>query len=301
MEPQTPSGRTSRTWWRALRDAAKRVREHDLTDYAAALTYYSVLSLFPFLIVLVSLLGMLDSEESIEHLLAIVDELGSATAADTVEPAIEGVVRTSGGAAGVGLVLGILVGLWTASGYVGAFIRASNRIHEVAETRPFLRLRPLQLAITLALVALIAVVLIVVVLSGPLARAIADELGIGAAAQDAYLIARWPLLAAVVVALLTVLYRFSPATGPLSLRSVLPGSLLATALWLLGSAAFNLYVSSFGSYASTYGSLAGVIVFLIWLWISNLAVVLGAQFGRELERPAAACQDRGGGADQPPR
>lgn len=289
MEPVAkPSRLGPRGWWAALRAAVRGFRDRELSDNAAALTYYSVLSLFPFLIVVVSLLGMLGSDESIERLLRIVDELGSASAADTVEPAIEGIVRTSGGAAGAGLVVGIVVGLWTASAYVGAFIRTSNWIHGTTEDRSFWKLRPLQLLITLALVALIVVVLIVVVLSGPLARAIADELGIGQAAQEAYSIARWPLLCAVVVALLTLLYRFAPDVERGKLRWILPGSLLATALWALGSAGFNLYVSNFASYSSTYGSLAGVIVFLVWLWISNIAVVLGAQFAAELERSATS-------------
>jgi membrane protein len=266
-------------------------RDRELTDDAAALTYYSVLSLFPFLIVLVSLLGMLGSDESIDRLLRIVDELGSASSVDTVKPAIEGIVRTSDGTAGAGLLLGIVVGLWTASGYVGAFIRTSNRIHGVTEERPFWKLRPRQLLITLALMSLIAVVLIVVVLSGPLAQAIGDELGVGETAQELYSVVRWPLLAAVVVGLITLLYRFSPDVERPRLRWILPGSLLATALWLLGSAAFNLYVSNFASYSSTHGSLAGVIVFLIWLWITNIAVVLGAQLSRELERMTTAASD----------
>jgi membrane protein len=278
-------------WWEALRAAVGAFRDRELTDNAAALTYYSVLSLFPFLIVLVSLLGMLGSDESIDRLLRIVDDLGAASSVDTVEPAIEGIVRTSGGTAGIGLVLGILVGLWTASGYVGAFIRTSNWIHGVTEDRPFWKLRPLQLLITLTLVSLIAVVLIVVVLSGPLAQAIGDELGVGETAQEVYSVARWPLLAAVVVGLITLLYRFSPDVGRRRLRWILPGSLLATILWLLGSAGFNLYVSNFGSYSSTYGSLAGVIVFLIWLWITNIAVVFGAQLSYELERMATAESD----------
>ena len=285
MEPVAkPTDLGPRAWWGSLLAAVRAFRERDLADRAAALTYYSVLSLFPFLIVLVSLLGMLGSDESIDRLLQITAELGSASSADTVEPAIEGIVRTSGRAAGAGLVLGILIGLWTASGYVGAFIRTSNSIHHVAETRPFRELRPLQLLITLAHVSLIAVVLLVVVLSGPIAEAIADELGVGETAQAAYAVTRWPLLAAVVVAMLTLLYRFSPDVERVAVRRVLPGSVLATLVWLLGSAGFNLYVSNFGSYSSTYGSLAGAIVFLIWLWITNIAVVLGAQVAYEFER-----------------
>jgi membrane protein len=282
-----PADLTARAWWQALRDAVKSFREGDLTDNAAALTYYSVLSLFPFLIALVSLLGLLGSEGSIDGLLRITDQLGSGSAVDTVEPVLEDIVRGSG-EAGIGLVLGIAVGLWTASGYLGAFIRASNEIYGVEEDRPFWKLRPFQLLITLAIIAIIALVLIALFLTGPLAEAIADELGIGDPAQTAFALAKWPLLFVVVVAVIGLLYRFSANIEHQGMRWVLPGSLLATVLWLAGSFGFSLYVANFGSYGNTYGSLAGVIVFLVWLWITNIAVVLGAQFACELERTATA-------------
>lgn len=284
---KSPGDLTARAWWHALRDAAKRFRERNLTDNAAALTYYSVLSLFPFLIVLVSLLGVLGSEESIDGLLRIIDELGSGSAVDTVAPAVENIVRSSAGA-GLALVLGIAVGLWTASAYIGAFIRASNEIYGVEEDRPFWKLRPFQILITFVITLILALVLIVLVLTGPLAEAIGDELGVGDAARTAFAIAKWPFLFLIVAAVIGLLYRFSPNIDHQGLRWVLPGSALATVLWLVASAGFSLYVANFGSYGNTYGSLAGVIVFLVWLWITNVAVVFGAQFACELERTGAA-------------
>jgi membrane protein len=283
-----PTDLTPRAWWHALRDAAKRFRELDLTDAAATLTYYAVLSVFPFLIVLVSLLRLLGTEQSTDGMLRIADELGSGTGADTVvRPVVEDIAGGSG-AAGWALVLGIAVGLWTASGYVGAFIRISNRIYGTDEDRPFWQLRPLQILITFVISIVIALVMTALFLTGPLAEAIANEVGLGDTARTTFGIARWPFLFAVVAFVIGLLYRFAPNVEHQGLRWVLPASALATVLWILLSAGFSLYVSNFASYSSTYGSLAGMIVFLIWLWLSNAAVVFGAQFGCELERTAAA-------------
>ncbi len=283
----TPTDLTVRAWWHALRDAVKRFQANELTDGAAALTYYAVLSIFPGLIVLVSLLGVLGDQGTVDGVLEIVDELGSQSAVDAVQEPITDVVEHSS-AAGLALVLGIAGALWSASGYVGAFTRASNRIYGVSEERPFWKLRPLQLLITTAMVLVLALVLLALVLSGPLAEAIGNELGVGDTAQTIFSIGRWPALLVMVIGLIGLLYRFSPDARHEGFRWILPGAALATLLWLIASAGFNLYVSNFGAYANTYGSIAGVIVFLIWLWISNLAILLGAQFAAELERTARA-------------
>jgi len=282
-----PSDLTARAWWHSLRDAVKAFREGDLTDEAAALTYYTVLSIFPGVIVLISLLGVLGDRETVDGLLRIVDDLGPQSAVDAFDGPVEDVVESSG-TAGLALVLGLAAGLFSASGYVGAFIRTSNAIYGVAEERPAWKLRPLQILITLAITLILAVVLVALVISGPLADAIGSELGIGDTALTAFEIAKWPILLLMVIGVIGLLYRFSPDTRHLGIRWILPGSALATALWLVASAAFSVYVANFGSYADTYGSLAGAIVFLIWLWISNIAVILGAQFAYELERTAAA-------------
>lgn len=284
-----PTDLTVRAWWHAFRDAVKRFRDRDLTDNAAALTYYSVLSIFPGLIVLVSLLGVLGDEGTVDSVLAIFDDLGSQSAVDAVDQPIDDIVESSN-TAGVALVLGIAVGLWTASGYVGAFMRTSNEIYGVEEDRPLWKLRPLQLLITLVMTLILAAVLLTIVLTGPLAKAIGTELGVGDAAMTAFGIAKWPVLFLVTVGVIGLLYRLSPNARHEGLRWILPGSLLATVLWLLASATFSLYVANFGSYADTYGSLAGVIVFLVWLWLSNVAIVFGAQFGAELERTGLAAE-----------
>jgi membrane protein len=286
---QGPTDLTVRAWWQALRDAVKAFRARDLTDNAAGLTYYSVLSLFPFLIVLVSLLGVLGTRESIDGLLRIIEDLGSGSAVETLEPPISNIVDNSS-TAGVALVLGIAGGLWSASGYIGAFMRASNEVYGVEEDRPFYKLRPVQLLMTLVMTVIVALVLIALVLTGPLAEAIGSELGIGDTGVTIFSIVKWPLLFAIVVGVIGLLYRFSPNARHAGMRWILPGSLLATVLWLVASAGFSLYVANFGSYSGTYGSLAGVIVFLIWLWLTNVAILFGAQFAAELERTGAAAE-----------
>jgi membrane protein len=282
-----PRDLTARAWWHSLRDAVAAFRTNDLTDEAAALTYYSVLSIFPGLIVLVSLLGLLGDNGTVDGFLRIIDELGPQSAVDAFEEPVNDVVESSA-TAGAALLLGLAGGLFSASGYVGAFIRASNDIYGVTEDRPFWKLRPLQIAITLTITLILAIVLIALVLTGPLADAIGSELGVGDTALTAFDYAKWPVLLLMVIGVIGLLYRFSPDTRHVGIRWILPGSALATAVWLLASIGFSFYVANFGSYGDTYGSLAGIVVFLIWLWISNIAVILGAQFAYELERTAAA-------------
>jgi membrane protein len=284
-----PTDLTVRAWWQALRDAGKGFADRNLTDGAAALTYYSVLSIFPGLIVLVSLLGVLGSEETVDGLIRIVDSLGPESAVDAFEEPIRSAVENSE-TASVALVVGLLAALWSASGYVGAFTRASNVIYSVQEDRPIWKRRPIELLITVVLVIVLTVVLLGLVVGGPLADAIGDELGIGETALQVWSIAKWPLLFGIVVLVLALLYRVAPNARHAGLRWILPGSLLATLLWIAASAGFSSYVSHFGSYSNTYGGLAGVIVFLIWLWLTNVAVLFGAQFAAELERTGRAAE-----------
>ena len=283
----SPFDLTVRAWWHAVRDAAKRFNELELMDRAAALTYYSVLSVFPMMIVLVSLLGLLGTEDTIAGFLRIVDQVGPESAVDAFQEPVEPIVHQSSGA-GLALVLGVAVALFSASSYIGAFIRASNQIYGVDEERPFYLLRPLQLLITLVMVIVLAIVLIALVLTGPLAEAIWDEVGLGDTAQTVWSIAKWPFLFLAVVGVIALLYRVSPNARHAGMRWILPGSLVATLVWIVASAGFAVYVANFGSYSNTYGTLAGVIIFLIWIWLTNLAVLFGAQFAAELERTGAA-------------
>jgi membrane protein len=270
--------------WDTLKRTIEEFRADNLTDWAAALTYYSVLALFPGLVVLVSILGLVGQHpQTTDALLDIVRDVGPASAVDTFRGPIEGVVKSNGGA-GALLGVGLLGAVWSASGYVGAFIRAANAIYEVEEGRPFWTRRPLQIAITVAMVLLLALVAISIVLTGPLARSVGDVIGLGDTAVTVWSIGKWPVIVAVVMVMFAVLYYVAPNVRQPRLRWVTPGGVVAVLAWMLASAGFAFYVANFGSYDKTYGSLGGVVVFLVWLWISNLALLFGAEFDAELER-----------------
>jgi membrane protein len=275
----------SRAWLGVLKRTLASFRDHNLTDWAAALTYYGILSIFPALIVLVAILG-LAGDSATHSVLHNLDQLGPGPAQNIVGDAIR---EISGhrSAAGVALIVGLAAALWSASGYLGAFSRAANAIHGVSEERPFWKLRPLQVAVTLLLLVLVALSAIAVVLSGPLAQEVGKVFGVEGAAVTVWNLAKWPVVIAVVITMVAILYYVAPDVRNPGFRWVTPGGLSAVILWLAASAGFALYVGSFASYNKVYGSLAGVIVFLIWLWISNLAVLLGAELNAELERRRA--------------
>lgn len=267
-----------------LKRTFKAFQEDHVTDLAAALTYYAVLSLFPGLIALVSIVGLFgDPQATTEALTGIVRDLGPTTATDTFEGPIESLTANRE-AAGVLLLLGMAGALYSASGYIGAFMRASNRIYGVAEGRPFWKLRPLQIGVTLTMVLLLVLVSLALVLTGPLAEAVGDAVGLGDQFLAVYGIAKWPALVPVVLGMLSLLYYASPNVRLPGVRGITPGALLALALWILASVAFAFYVANFGSYDRTYGTLGGAVSFLVWLWITNIAVLLGVELNAELER-----------------
>ena len=267
--------------------AALRFRDNGLADSAAALTYYGLLSIFPMLIALVSLIGLFgDPQGTTRTLTDIVADLGPDSAVETFSGPIES-VASSRGTAGFALFFGLAIALWSASGYIGAFIRASNVVYGVEEDRPFWELRPLQVAVTLAMIGLLALVAIGLVLTGPVVRAVAEPIGVSGTAVTVWEIAKWPVLIAAFTLLLSILYYASPNVREHGFRLVTLGGFVALAAWALSSALFGLYVSNFGSYDKTYGSLAGVIVLLIWLWIANLAILFGHQLNAERERSGA--------------
>ena len=265
-----------------LKRTVSEFRADNLTDWAAALTYYAILAIFPALIVLVSILG-LAGDSATNAVLDNINELGPGPAQDIVSGAIKQ-IASSQGTAGVAFVIGLLAALWSASGYVGAFSRASNVIYETEEGRPFWKLRPLQIGMTLVLLLLVAVSAIAVVISGPLASQVGKLFGLEGTAITIFNIVKWPVIVLVVVTMLAILYYGSPNVRHPGFRWITPGGILAVVLWILASIGFAFYVANFGSYNATYGSLAGVIVFLVWLWISNVAVLLGAEMNAELER-----------------
>jgi membrane protein len=213
----------------------------------------------------------------------VVSQLGPASAVDTFKEPIEQLANNRSTAL-LGLIFGVAAALWTASGYVGAFMRASNAIYEREEGRPFYILRPLQILVTLVLVLMAALVVLSLVATGPVAKAVGDAVGLGDTAVTAWNIAKWPVLLVVVMLMLAILYWSSPNAKPAGFRWISPGAVLAVLVWIAGSVAFAFYVANFGSYNKTYGALAGVIVFLVWMWLTNVAVLLGAELNAETER-----------------
>ena len=270
------------SWW----DLTKRVfaagRAHGLTDWAAALTYYGVLAIFPALIALIAILGLVGASAT-DPLIENLTELTPGAAAEIIRDAVEE-VGASRGTAGVAFVIGILGALWSASGYVGAFGRATNVIYEIDEGRPFWKLRPLQLVVTTMLVLLLALCAVAVVVTGPLAAKVGDVVGAGDIAVTTWDFAKWPVIAVAVVALVSVLYYAAPNVRHPGFASIAPGAGVALLIWIMASLAFAIFVANFASYNATYGGIAGVIVFLVWLWISNIAVLAGAELNAELER-----------------
>jgi membrane protein len=267
-----------------LKRTATEFMEDNLTDWAAALTYYGLLALFPALIAMVSLIGLVgDPQSTTSSLTEIITEIGPASAAETFSGPIESIASDQN-TAGVAFVLGLALALWSASGYVGAFMRASNIIFETPEGRSFWKLRPLQLAVTLVMILMMALLALGLVLTGPIVAAIADPLGLSDTAVSIWNIAKWPVMAAIFILMVDVLYYASPNVKLRGFRWVTPGSLVAIVVWGIASAAFAFYVANFGSYDKTYGTLGGLVALLVWFWISNVAILFGHQLNAERER-----------------
>ncbi|MGU3290844.1 YihY/virulence factor BrkB family protein [Williamsia sp. M5A3_1d] len=282
-EPDSPTDLTRPSTVAVLRRTAKEFSRDQCTDLAAALTYYSVLSLFPSLLVVVSLLGVFGKGQStVDTVLQIVGDVAPSSAVDTIRDPVSQLVNAP--TAGVALVIGLLGALWSASGYVGAFGRAMNRMYEIEEGRPFYKLRPLQLLVTLIGLIIAASVALMLVISGPVARSVGDAIGAGDTALLVWNIARWPVILVFVVLVVALLYYASPNVAQPSFRWISAGAVLAIVVWIVASVAFALYVANFSSYNKTYGALAGVIIFLLWLWLTNLSLLFGAEFDSELTR-----------------
>jgi membrane protein len=280
--PDDPTDLSGRSWLAVLKRTIKEFKADNLTDWAAALTYYGVLAIFPAIIALVSIIGLIGPSAT----QPILDNLAALTpgaANDILSGAVKQVADGRGGA-GIAFIVGIALAIWSASGYVGAFARASNAIYEVPEGRPFWKLRPMQLVVTTVMILLLAACAIAVVVTGPVAQQLGDVVGAGSTAVTAWDIAKWPIIALVVSLMFSVLYFAAPNVKQPGFRWITVGGIVALVILLVASALFAVYVASFSSYNKTYGALGGVIAFLVWLWISNIAVLLGAELNAELER-----------------
>src|SRR3954453_1606701 len=272
-------------WKAVLKRTTKEFRNDNLTDWAAALTYYAVLALFPALIVLIALVGLFGQyPQTVNALLNILRDAGvQRSTVDSLKTTITNIVQNKGGAGALRGV-GLLGAIWSASAYVGAFMRASNAIYEKPEGRPFWKLRPLQIVVTIVMTLLFALVLIALVVSGPLAEAIGKQIGLGDTAVTAWSIAKWPVLALVVSLMLAVLYYAAPNAKLPKFQWISPGAIVALAVWVVASVGFFFYANNFGSYDKTYGTLGAAITLLAWVWLSNLAILFGQELNAEIER-----------------
>lgn len=280
----TTSGYAQRgwSWWQVLKRTVAEFRADNVTDWAAALTYYGVLSIFPALIALISVVGLLGSSAT-NWLLTNLQAFTPGPAKDILTSAVTGLSKNRS-AGGIMFVVGLGLALWSASGYVAAFMRAANAIWDAPEGRPIWKTLPVRVGVTVITVMVLAIGAVAVVVTGPIAQRVGDLLGLGSAAVTAWDVAKWPALVVLFGLLLSILYYAAPNVIHPGFRWVTPGGVIAIILWIAVSAAFALYVATFASYNKTYGALGGMIVFLVWLWVSNISILLGAEFDAELAR-----------------
>jgi membrane protein len=280
--PDQPTQLKARAWPAVLRRTLKEYKADNLPDLAAALTYYGVLAIFPMLIVLVSVLGLIGNSVT----QPLIDNLGKVApgAAKQIFTSAITNIQKNQGTAGVLVIVGLAGALWSASGYVGAFMRASNVVWDVEEGRPIWKTIPVRLGVTVVTLLLLTAGAIAVTFTGGLAREVGNVIGVGNTAVQIWDIAKWPVLVVLVAVMLAILYYAAPNVKQPGFHWVTPGGLLAVLLWIAVSALFALYVANFSSYNKTYGALASVIVFLVWLWITNTVILLGAELNAELER-----------------
>ncbi|MER6028767.1 YihY/virulence factor BrkB family protein [Streptomyces sp. NPDC001851] len=283
--PDTPAKLPKRAWGAVLKGSLREFRDDELTDRAAALTYYGVLALFPALLVLVSLLSVAGRSVT-GKVLADLRHLAPGSARDILTRAVEQ-LQSNAGTGSVMAVVGLVLAVWSASGYVAAFIRAANAVYDMPEGRPVWKILPVRIGVTVVLMVLAVASALIVVFTGGLARHAGQALGVGDMALTVWSIAKWPVLVLLVTVMIAILYWATPNARVKGFKWITPGSVLALLIWLLASAGFAFYVGTFASYNKTYGTMAGVIVFLVWLWISNLAILLGLEFDAETVRQRA--------------
>jgi membrane protein len=284
--PDKPTDLNRRSWWGVLRRVVREYRRDNLSDWAAALTYYAMLSIFPGLLVLVSGLRLI-SRSAVNTVVDNLTQVGPGTARDIVHGAVKQILDSPQSTASILVIVSLLGALWSASGYVAAFMRAANAIYDVPEGRPIWKKVPVRLGVTIVTGILLSISAFAVVLTGKLAEQAGKLLGVGGVAVTVWNIAKWPVLALVISLVFAILYWAAPNARQGGFRWVSPGGLTAVVIWLVGSAGFALYVANFGSYNKTYGTLATIIIFLVWLYLTNTAVLLGAELNAELERGRA--------------
>ena len=282
-KPDDPSDVKKPSWGYVIKRTLREFGRDKCTTLAAALTYYAVLAIFPALLALISLIGLFgEAEETTQMLLQIIESAGSASTAETLRDPIEQLASAPG--AGLALVIGLLGAIWSASGYVNAFSQAMNQIYEVDEGRPFYKLRPVVLLITIALLVIAVLIILLLVVSGPIAEAIGGAIGLGEVALTVWNIAKWPVIAVLAIVMVAILYYGTPNVKQPKFKWMTLGAFIALLVMALATVGFFFYVSNFSNYSKTYGSIAGVIIMLLWLWLMNLSLLFGAEFDAEMER-----------------
>jgi membrane protein len=280
--PDAPTDLRPRAWGAVLSRTVREFKDDNLTVWAAALTYYGVLAIFPAIIALVSILGLVGTSAT-QPLLDNLAQVAPGPVKDILSSTLQN-LQKSRGSAGIMFFVGLGLALWSASGYVAGFMQASNAIYDIPEGRPIWKTVPVRLGVTVVLVLLLAISAVAVVLTGSIATQAGNVIGVGDTAVTIWNIAKWPILVVIVSLMFAILYYAAPNVKHPGFRWVTPGGILAVVLWIIASVAFAFYVANFGSYNKTYGALAGPVIFLVWLWISNIAVLLGAELNAELER-----------------
>jgi membrane protein len=283
--PEQPTDLPKESWPAILKRTFKQFSEDQLPTWAAALTYFGVLSLFPMLLALVSVLGVIGPSAT-QPLLDNLSSVAPGPAKDILTNVLTS-LQANQGSSGLALIIGLATAIWAASGYIGAFMDAANNVWDVPEGRPIWKKIPVRLGVTVVLLVLLTVTALAVVFTGPLAQKVGDVIGLGGTFVDIWSIAKWPVLLVIVSFMISLLYWACPNVKQPGFPWITPGGVLAVVLWLAASALFALAVANFGSYNKTYGSLGGVIIFLTWLWITNILVLLGAEFNSEMERSRA--------------
>ncbi|MUK00549.1 YihY family inner membrane protein [Vibrio cholerae] len=282
-KPDDPKDVKKPAWKYVFKRSVSEFGKDQCTDLAAALTYYAVLAIFPGILALLSLLGLFgQAQNTTNAVLGILGEFAPPDTIETIRPTIEGLASNQ--AAGLTFVIGLLGAIWSASGYVNAFSRAMNRVYEVEEGRGFIKLRPQMLLITVIVLVLIVLMGLMLVLSGPVAEAVGNTIGLGSTAVTIWNIAKWPVMVLFAVLMIAVLYYGSPNIKQPKFRWMSLGGVIALIVLAITTAAFSIYVANFGSYDKTYGAIAGVIVLLLWIWLANLSLLFGVEFDAEMER-----------------
>jgi membrane protein len=282
-KPDSPGEVKGPGWAYTARKTLREFTDDECTDVAAALTYFAVLALFPALIAILSLLSLVgQAEKTVTTVTDIITKAGGGSVADTLEPTIQSFATAPGGL--IALIIGLATALWSASGYVMAFSRGMNRVYETGEGRPVWKLRPAMLLLTAVMVLLVVVIALLLVVSGPLATTIGSTIGLSSTLVTVFQIAKWPLILILAIVTIALLYSATPNVKQPKFTWISVGAVFAIVVWVLVSALFGFYVANFSSYSKTYGSLAGVIIFLLWLWLTNIALLFGAELNAELER-----------------